>query len=404
METGPFSAAAVRTLARALGGQARLPLTDLYRTSTGRFVQIATETPSQSRTRSHSRGSSQEVNHGHLTTAFTATNPWLMTASTRFAIRNVMSDADFRAMFEGALDPMLLADDDARYVDANPAACSFFRLSRAEICSRRVVDFAPEPARAEFDWVWKLFLRDGTQQGEYTLELPDGRICDVEFSATADVLRGRHMSILRDVTGRKRSDAEREEQIALAQNLARTDPLTGLSNRRVWNERIVAELHRAARSAEPLTVAVIDLDDFKALNDTRGHPAGDRLLQAVAAAWQQQLRETDLLVRAGGDEFWLLFPACPPGFEDGALDRMQGAMPPGQSFSVGTATWDGTESASQLLDRADQALYQRRSGSKTPTGSPRLVQHPVRSTRTRASLELSSTRRAPMTESRDGSC
>jgi diguanylate cyclase (GGDEF)-like protein/PAS domain S-box-containing protein len=298
-----------------------------------------------------------------------------------------MSDGDFRAIFEGALDPMLLADDDARYVDANPAACAFLGLSRAEICSLRVVDLAPEPARAAFHQVWQTFLQDGAQQGEYQLQLPDGRTCDIEFSATADVLPGRHLSIMRDVTERKRRDAERErrdaererrdaererrdaerdQQIARAQELARTDPLTGLPNRRVWTERIAVELHRAARSHEPLTVAVLDLDDLKTLNDTQGHAAGDRLLQTVSVAWQQQLRETDLLARVGGDEFWLLFPACPAGVEDGLLARMRAAMPPGQSFSVGTATWDGTESSSQLLVRADQALYQAKAGKQHP--------------------------------------
>ncbi len=138
-----------------------------------------------------------------------------------------MPDAGFRALFEGALDPMLLADDDARYVDADSAACAFLGLSRAEICSLRVVDLAPEPARAVFDQVWQAFLQDGEQQGEYRLQLPDGRIRDIEFSATAEVLPGRHLSIMRDVTERKRLDAERDRQIADAQELAAHRPADG---------------------------------------------------------------------------------------------------------------------------------------------------------------------------------
>ncbi len=70
-----------------------------------------------------------------------------------------MSDEVFRALFEGALDSMLLADDDARYVDANPAACVFLGLSRAEIRRLRVVDFAPEPAKAVFNHVWQALCR-----------------------------------------------------------------------------------------------------------------------------------------------------------------------------------------------------------------------------------------------------
>ncbi len=274
-----------------------------------------------------------------------------------------MPDKGFRALFEGALDPMLLADDDARYVDANLAACALLGLSHTEICSRRVVDLAPEPAKPGFDQVWQAFLRDGKQQGEYQLQLADGRIRDIEFSASADVLPGRHLSILRDVTERKRLDAERDRQIADAQELARTDPLTGLPNRRVWDERILDEFRRAQRSNEPLAIAVIDLDDFKAFNDTQGHGAGDRLLQAVATAWPGQLRETDLLARVGGDEFRLLFPVCPAGLERNALDRMRQAMPPGHSFSAGAARWNGTEDAAELLERADQALYADKAGT-----------------------------------------
>jgi diguanylate cyclase (GGDEF)-like protein/PAS domain S-box-containing protein len=284
-----------------------------------------------------------------------------------------MPDESFRAIFDGALDPMLLADDDARYLDANPAACAFFGLSRDEICTRRVVDFAPETARAEFSAAWKLFLLEGKQRGEYVLQMPDGRVCEIEFSATANVSPGQHLSIIRDVTERKRLDAERERLIDAANDLARTDSLTGIPNRRVWNDRIVGELHRAKRSGEPLTVAVIDLDGLKLLNDTRGHAAGDKLLQTVATVCQKQLRDIDLLARVGGDEFWLLFPAYPRGLEHTVLERMRAALPPGQAFSAGTATWDRNESATALVDRADQALYQdklrRRIGLASPARS-----------------------------------
>lgn len=269
-----------------------------------------------------------------------------------------MADDGFHAIFDGALDPMLLADDDARYIDANPAACAFFDLTREELIARGVVDFAPDDARAQFSAVWSDFLREGRQRGEYLLQMPDGRLSEVEFSATANVRPGQHLSILRDISERKRLEAERERLIAVANDQARTDPLTGLPNRRVWNERITDELRRAKRFSAPLTIAVIDLDGFKTFNDTQGHLAGDKLLQSVAAAWRTHLRDVDLLARVGGDEFWLLFPACPPGLERVALDRMRDATAPGQSFSAGTATWDGTESVERLLERADQALYQ----------------------------------------------
>ena len=103
----------------------------------------------------------------------------------------MIEDAGFRAIFEHALDPMLVADDQANYVDANPAACALFRLSREEICTHRVVDFAPAEGRAVFDAVWQSFLEAGDQQGEYILQLADGATRWVEFSATANVLSTR---------------------------------------------------------------------------------------------------------------------------------------------------------------------------------------------------------------------
>lgn len=273
-----------------------------------------------------------------------------------------MSDAGFQAIFERALDPMLVADDDARYVDANPAALEFFGLSREELCTRRVVDFAPPAAEAEFDAVWSLFLHEGKQRGDYQLQMPDGRICDIEFSATANVLPGCHLSIIRDVTERKRLEAEREQLIARVQELARTDPLTELPNRRVWNERLADEMRRARRFVEPLAIAILDLDNFKALNDSRGHAAGDRLLQEIAAGWPAQLRDIDLLARLGGDEFGLLLPTCSQSEQRRVLERLRDAMPSGHTFSVGVASWDGAEEADRLLERADRSLYEDKKG------------------------------------------
>ena len=92
--------------------------------------------------------------------------------------------------------------------------------------------------------------------------------------------------------------------------LARTDALTRMANRRAWDDELPRELARAARSGEPLCVALLDLDHFKAYNDQHGHQAGDRLLKAAAAAWQGRLRKSDPLARYGGEEFALLLPDC----------------------------------------------------------------------------------------------
>jgi diguanylate cyclase (GGDEF)-like protein len=85
--------------------------------------------------------------------------------------------------------------------------------------------------------------------------------------------------------------------------LALTDALTGLGHRRTWDQQLSHELARARRSNEPLSVALLDLDDFKAFNDDHGHQAGDRLLIGVTSAWGSELRDVDVLCRWGGDKF-----------------------------------------------------------------------------------------------------
>jgi diguanylate cyclase (GGDEF)-like protein len=108
---------------------------------------------------------------------------------------------------------------------------------------------------------------------------------------------------------------------------------------------------------------MLDLDHFKRYNDARGHQTGDRLLKRVATYWCDELRPIDILARYGGEEFALALPACPLDEALLVVERLRAAVPDGQSCSAGIASWDGAESAADLLDRADRALYEaKRSG------------------------------------------
>lgn len=137
---------------------------------------------------------------------------------------------------------------------------------------------------------------------------------------------------------------------------ARHDPLTGLANRRAWEERLPLALAVAQRTGRPLSVAVLDLDGFKAYNDAHGHPAGDRLLARAAAAWSGEIREVDLLARIGGDEFGLLLPDAPVAAAQTVVARAAAAAPD-VGVSAGVVEWDGSESLDALVARADSALY-----------------------------------------------
>ncbi len=161
--------------------------------------------------------------------------------------------------------------------------------------------------------------------------------------------------------------ADRARLVGRLQRLSLTDELTGLPNRRAWNEGLERELARARRQHGPLCLALIDLDRFKAFNDAHGHPAGDALLRDVAQTWKGHLRVTDLLARYGGEEFGLVFAASPTESALAVIDRIRAATPGGLTSSAGLAAWRGGESAQQLIDRADGALYEAKRRGRNRT-------------------------------------
>ncbi|RAK36647.1 diguanylate cyclase (GGDEF)-like protein [Actinoplanes lutulentus] len=148
-----------------------------------------------------------------------------------------------------------------------------------------------------------------------------------------------------------------ETQARRLAQLAQHDALTGLPNRRQWDERLTAAVADSAATGQPLFVALIDLDHFKKYNDTYGHQAGDELLATAAAAWREQVRDGDVLARYGGEEFGMLLSGCTAAEATGVLDRLLAVTPQRQTFSAGLARWDGREGPHALLHRADQLLY-----------------------------------------------
>ena len=179
-------------------------------------------------------------------------------------------------------------------------------------------------------------------------------------------------------------------QKAVLTEVATSDPLTGLHNRRSFQARLAEETERARRSGGPFALLMIDLDHFKALNDRHGHPAGDVALVAVAAIFRQQLRTVDLPARIGGEEFGVLLPdshehaarmaaerlraaiaACPIVYRDATLTV---------TASIGVAWYRGdADSDEELLRAADRALYAaKRAGRNRVRGRTDLQPAPER--------------------------
>jgi len=163
-----------------------------------------------------------------------------------------------------------------------------------------------------------------------------------------------------DVAALVREIAALTEEVGELTRLARTDPLSGLANRRGWDEQLDRELAQARRSGRPVSVALLDIDDFKGYNDVHGHQAGDRLLVAAAAAWQGQLRDGDMLCRWGGDEFAALLPDCSEDEAREIISRVTPTTPSLQSCAAGVAEWDSTETSDELVWRADAELLKQK--------------------------------------------
>lgn len=157
---------------------------------------------------------------------------------------------------------------------------------------------------------------------------------------------------------------------------ATKDPLTGVYNRRYFNEVIERELSRSKRYDHPIGFLMIDVDGFKQINDRFGHQIGDRVLQSVAELLQKQVRETDLVVRYGGDEFLVMLvetdgqtEAVKRRIEEAVAKRNEtnALVPFPVTLSIGTAHWNPQEEGSieQVLRKADQQMYKEKRATKT---------------------------------------
>jgi diguanylate cyclase (GGDEF)-like protein len=163
-----------------------------------------------------------------------------------------------------------------------------------------------------------------------------------------------------------------KQALAHERQLARTDSLTGLANARSFHETAVRELSHARRRKTAITIAYIDLDGFKDVNDTRGHPAGDELLQLIARSLRNATRGVDLVGRLGGDEFAIILPDVGPDGARVAFARItQSVMKAVDGWGVGmsigvVSSEDLDASLEELVQRADLLMYEaKRDGGRT---------------------------------------
>lgn len=174
-----------------------------------------------------------------------------------------------------------------------------------------------------------------------------------------------------EVAGRLKSLAER---VAHMEQKALIDPLTGLPNRAAWTERLEHEIAQWQQHGNTLSLAMLDLDHFKRINDNYGHLAGDKVLKIIATVLRKRMRGNDFIARFGGEEFVLLLPATPPAVGAKLLENLRASIEAcpfhfkGErvtiTISMGLAAFRPGEHSDLVLKRADQALYRAKNAGR----------------------------------------
>ncbi len=230
-----------------------------------------------------------------------------------------------------------------------------------------------------------IVILDGNDAGERLSALQAG--CDdvvvAPFTVDEVVLRVRHAYGQRQRVDRLLAQAARLECQALI------DPLTLIANRRHFEVRLQEEFARAQRHQEPLSLIAVDLDHFKQINDTYGHPIGDTVLRRVARILTSCVREIDIVARCGGEEFAALLPQTAGSGAQRVAERIREELQaapatdacPAVTASLGISSFSGIElrSPDELLQAADAALYRaKRAGRNCVAGAPAMSGAPLR--------------------------
>ncbi len=302
----------------------------------------------------------------------------------------IASEARFSATFDQAAVGIAHVALDGTWLNVNQRCLEIVGYSREELLKLTFGDIT-HPDDLETDWALVRELLDG-KGATYSMEkryfAKDGRLIWVNLTVSLvrkpDGQPDYFISVIEDITLRKQIEVERDELItelearvrertAELEKLSLTDPLTGIANRRCFDQCLQAEWDRAARTRQPLSIVIVDLDFFKNFNDEAGHAAADDALKALANCLTLAAqRSTDLAARYGGDEFVLILPDTSTEGAVAIAERLHGMVEtlkiknPGSPISrlmtvsqgIATATPDSKGTWRGLLLDADRALYE----------------------------------------------
>ena len=307
------------------------------------------------------------------------------------------ANARLAAVVESSQDGIICATLDGIVVSWNSGAERLFGESAAATIGTMSPVLTPPNDLGSFKRIVRILLDgDGTEKDTCVRFRPDGTA--LHLSMTYSLIRSSSgepaaiAAIARDVTERMIYESqirrqmeqinkinnqleEQKQQLVIANeklaDLATLDGLTGLKNHRVFHERLNEEFTRAQRYKSPLSMFIMDIDHFKAYNDTHGHPAGDEVLRSVSALLTDNCRATDIVARYGGEEFVVVLPQT--GY-DGAqviAERCRARIEQHDwplrgitaSFGINTLTID-CQAVEEFLEGADKAMYQSKTTGK----------------------------------------
>jgi diguanylate cyclase (GGDEF)-like protein/PAS domain S-box-containing protein len=214
------------------------------------------------------------------------------------------------ALFENASEGIVLCEGDGTIIRANPMFCEMFGYSSGEVTGRNIDDLVAHDSKliGEARELTRSTFRGKSISSESTRMRKDGSTIEVSFLGIPVLMSGGtrySYGIYRDISERKKSERELQRLNRELFLSATTDKVTGLLSRQHFEEILDRELAKSARYGNPLSLIMIDLDNFKKLNDSRGHLAGDRALLQIASAISDNIRSSDITARWGGDEFIL---------------------------------------------------------------------------------------------------
>jgi diguanylate cyclase (GGDEF)-like protein/PAS domain S-box-containing protein len=291
------------------------------------------------------------------------------------------------AVIDAAASLIVVVDADGRLVRWNRACEQLLGYRQAQLeAPYALLDLMPAAERRHArKTIGALMAGDSPLEAEFHWRARTGRLRLIKWSMTALTGPGGEVTYFVgtgiDVTEARSWSDERTAAEARLRHMADHDGLTGLFNRRRFEEELERHIAQGRRYGMSGALLMLDLNDFKQVNDRYGHRAGDRVLTAVAMVLRHRLRESDIVARFGGDEFAVLMPVGGANEATELADLLVVAVhrdvsaPAGPvSASVGIAVFEEASSADEILSRADDAMYADKRAARGPVRHLRSVE------------------------------